>query len=110
MKIIHSYTLLLTIMVTLSGCGLIYTHKTVPLDMDHSQTPACVTENGGRLKHGEKNIKHIKYQYYLDIRLFSNAIGDIAEQEGIETLYYADLETFSILGIWNQYTVHVYGK
>jgi len=40
----------------------------------------------------------------------SNAIGDIARKNGINTLYYADLETLSVLTIWRQYTVHVYGQ
>ena len=40
----------------------------------------------------------------------SNGIGDIARKNGLEAIYFADLETFSILGIWSQYRVHVYGK
>ena len=40
----------------------------------------------------------------------SAAIGDIAKKNGMTELYFADVETFSILHIWNQYTVHVYGK
>jgi len=46
----------------------------------------------------------------VDVLSDSNAIGDIAKQNGIETVYFADLETMSILIIWNQYTVHVYGQ
>jgi hypothetical protein len=38
------------------------------------------------------------------------AIGDIAKKNGIQELYFADLETLRVLGIWNQYWVHVYGK
>lgn len=29
---------------------------------------------------------------------------------GIETVHYADLETLSVLGVWNQRWVHVYGE
>ena len=47
--------------------------------------------------------------YYCKRELFGKLVA-IAKENGIETIYYADLETLSILGIWNQYTVHVYGK
>ncbi len=94
----------------LSGCGLIYTHKTVPLDVNLSQTPAAKIRDKCILRRGHANIKHIKYQYYMDVRWDSNAIGDIAKANGLTTVYYADIETFSILGVWNQYTVHVYGN
>ena len=66
-----------------------------------SQTPV----NGNN---GQGDIKHISY--YVDVMWDSNAIGDIAKKHGIETIYYADIETLSVLTIWNQYTVHVYGK
>ena len=81
--------------------GRIYTHKVEPLHSNFSETL-------NQRIHGDSDIKHL--EYYVDIRWSSNAIGDIAKENGIETIYYADLETLSILGIWNQYTVHVYGK
>jgi hypothetical protein len=46
----------------------------------------------------------------IDVMWSSNAIGDIAKKNGIETIYFADLEVRRILYIWNQYTVHIYGK
>ncbi len=88
----------------LAGCaprGLLYTHIKTPLDTNMSQTPA-----DGKSLHGD--LKHI--HFYVDVLSDSNAIGDIAKQNGIETVYFADLETTSILIIWNQYTVHVYGQ
>jgi hypothetical protein len=95
------------VFVLVSACvhdptmGFIYTHKTSPLDLDLSQTPMAE-------KQCESDIKH--FHYYVDIKWDTNAIGDIARKNGIETLYFADMETLSILGIWKQHTVHVYGK
>ena len=88
----------------LAGCtprGLLYTHIKTPLDTNMTQTPA-----DGKSLHGD--LKHI--HFFVDVLYDSSAIGDIAKQNGIETVYFADLETRSILIIWNQYTVHVYGK
>lgn len=87
-----------------AGCaprGLLYTHIKTPLDTNMSQTPA-----DGKSIHGD--LKHI--HFYVDILSDSSGIGDIAKQNGIEKVYFADLEKLSILSIWNQYTVHVYGK
>ena len=82
--------------------GTIYSHTTRPLDLNFSKTP----KGGGRGEEGD--IKH--FYYYVHVLWDTNAIGDIAKQNGIETIYYADIETLKVLGYWNQYTVHIYGK
>ncbi len=88
-----------------SGCtsGLIYTHTVQPLTTNFDRTPVMEDSDG---RNGD--IKNIRY--YVEAYWDSNAIGDIARSEGIETVYYADLEILSVLGIWRQYTVHIYGK
>lgn len=88
----------------LSSCaptGIVYTHIKEPLDTNMSRTPAVGKDAKGDLKH---------ISFYVDVMWDSAAIGDIAKENGLETVYFADLETFSILRIWNQYKVHVYGK
>ena len=40
----------------------------------------------------------------------TNGIGEIGKENGLEEVYYADLETLSVLGIWTQRWVHVYGR
>ncbi len=100
-RICYIVPFLMILVVT--GCGMIYTHITVPVDINVSETPR------GLANSGEGDIKHIHYSY-VDVRWDSNAIGDIARQNELETIYFADIETLSILGIWNQYTVHVYGE
>jgi len=104
MKRLCFYLFILAGILFLAGCtprGLLYTHIKTPLDTNMSQTPT-----DGKNIHGD--VKHI--HFYVDIPWDSNGIGDIAKQNGLETVYFADLETRSILGVWNQYTVHVYGK
>ena len=104
MKRLCFYLFIVAGILVLAGCaprGLLYTHIRTPLDINMFQTPA-----DGKNVHGD--LKHIPF--YVDILWDSNAIGDIAKQNGIETVYYADLETLRILIFWNQYTVHVYGK
>ncbi len=108
MKGIRFYIAILLIALALTACmhplprGIIYTHITTPLDINADKTPI------GPAASADGNIKHI--HYYMDIKWHSNAIGDIAKQSGLNEIYFADIETLSILGLWNQYTVHVYGK
>ena len=96
-----------------SACvpGRIYTHIHGPLSTNFHETPVYSPTQKGR----ESDVKHlsiplIKIDLSLDLMWNSNAIGDIARLQGIEEIYYADLERLSILGIWNQYTVHVDGR
>ena len=90
----------------LTGCvtGLIYEDIVEPLTTNFHDTPSGIGRAGG----AEGDVKHIRYQ--VEVAWDSNAIGDIAKRSGIGTIYYADLETLSVLGIWNQEIVHVYGK
>ena len=87
----------------LSGCiGGFYTHITEPLDVNLNNTPVFA---GRGAKGDTKRIR-----YWVDIEWDSNAIGDIMKKFGLSKVYYADLETLSVLGIWTQKFVIVYGK
>ena len=87
-----------------SGCGvgIIYTHTRQPLSVDAHRTPVVQSEKTG-------DIKHVQLPY-VGVAWDSAAYGDIARKNGINELYFADLETLRILTIWNRYTVHLYGK
>jgi len=91
--------------LSLTSCssGYIYTHVTRPLDINYSCTPTPLDKVVGK-----GDVKH--FRYYIEIDWDSNAIGDIARKHGIETLYYADLETISVLRVWRQKYVHLYGR
>jgi hypothetical protein len=103
-KRFYKYLFIFSAFILLAGCtpyGILYTHTKMPLDTNMSQTPVSGSN-------GQSDIKHIRF--YVDVMWDSNAIGDIAKKHGIEEIYYADIERLSVLGIWNQYTVYVYGK
>ena len=91
----------LVIVLSLTGCGYIYTHTIEPLDVNLDRTPFVVDSEEGDIKH---------FHYYVDVVWDSNAIGDIAKREEIETVYFVDLEVLKVFGFWKQYTVHIYGK
>jgi hypothetical protein len=104
MKINTFLFAVLGLVLLFSGCarGLIYTHTVRPLDINHHQTPVIQKSEQG-------DIKHIQY-HFVSFTWDSNAIGDIARENGLEMVYYADLEVLSVFGIWRQFIVHVYGK
>ncbi len=107
MKKYFPYLGILVMILAISGCGHItpsgylFTRVITPLDKNFSRTPSGI-------KRGKSSIKH--FHYYVDVKWDSNAIGEIAKRNGFETIYFADIEILSILGYWNQYTVHVYGE
>lgn len=96
----------------LMGCGtgplvgLIYTKVKMPLSRDL---------NASLLKENEGTGKVIKIKepisgYGIYAELNSNAIGEIAKKHGIGTVYFADQERFSVLGIWTTTKVIIYGE
>ena len=87
--------------------GLVYTHVKLPLTRDLHATPVPSTPPRS------KQVIEIKEPVTglgLYARVNSNAIGDIARQNGIDRLYFADQEVFSILGIWKTHRVILYGE
>lgn len=88
----------------LTGCGMgaIYTHTVRPLTPDMHGTPVGSVESTGNIKHLSISVVSLAWD--------SNAIGDLAKKKGLSEVYFADIETLSILGFWSQYTVHVYGR
>jgi hypothetical protein len=85
-----------------SGClhGQIYTNVTEPLTTHFRDTP--VVTNG----YEKGDVKQLRYSYFHLI-WDDNAIGSLAKRAGFEKVYYADLQTISILGIWTQYRARV---
>jgi hypothetical protein len=87
--------------------GLIYTNIRLPLteDLDHTPVP--------QFDPGSARILEIKEPFTglgIYARVHSNAIGDIARENGMQTLYFADQEIFSILGVWKTHRTLLYGK
>jgi len=89
--------------------GILYTHTIEPLTTNFTRAPVQKDATG----RADGDVHHIHVpltRVDLDVIWNSNALGDVAQRNGLSEIYYADLETFSILTIWNQYTAHVYGK
>jgi hypothetical protein len=104
MRTLTLITMAVVIALVLAGCtaGIIYTHTVKPLTLNHLATPATGTE-------GEGKIKHIQLPY-VGIMWGDTALGDVAKEKGLQEIYYADMEFLSVLTIWQQSTVHLYGK
>jgi hypothetical protein len=106
MKRVKYLLFALAINLVAAGCsvGILYTHTWQPLTLDTHTTKVASTS-------GEGDIKHLVLFYpQLSAAWDDASIGDIAKEKGLNELYFADLEYFSVLHIWNQYRVHVYGK
>lgn len=89
-----------------SGCaapnGTIFTRTITPLTTDLHGAPV-VQESG------QGDVKQIDYSY-VRVQWSANGLGEIAKANGFTEIYYADLETLSVLGVWTQQWAHVYGK
>ena len=98
----------------------LYTHTRQPLTLDMNRTSVVSASGQGDIKHIELiwaglawNSAALGGPLELDwagVSWDSAGIGDIARKQGLKEMYFADLEIFSILNIWNQNTVHVYGQ
>ncbi len=108
MKDFWIYITCLMLLSLCSGCvtaGLLYTHVTRPLDSNMSVTVSGVGEATG-------SVKHVKLPVLgqVDLLWDSAAVGEIAKENGLKKVYYADLEELRVLWVWNKYTVHLYGE
>jgi hypothetical protein len=62
---------------------------------------------------GSKHTIEIKEPFTgfgMYARVNSNALGDIARQNGMTQLYFADQEVFSILGVYKTHRVILHGE
>jgi len=86
--------------------GYLYTNTRVPYSIDLNNTP--VSELNGQSS--VLRIKEPLTSLGLYTELSSNAIGDIARKNGMQKVYFADLETFSLFSIWRTQTLVIYGE
>jgi hypothetical protein len=94
----------LLVAVLLGGCiaqGAIYSHTTRPLMTNFDATP--VADSGSR-----SDVKTVAF--YVDVKWGDGGIGAIAREKGIAEIYYADIETITVLRYWKQEFVRVYGR
>ncbi len=107
------HLVLILSLIGLMGCGVImpkgyiYTNIKLPLTKDLHQTPVPTPKPpSGRVLEVKEPFSGIGFY----ARVNSNAIGDIAKKNGMETLYFADQEIFSILGVWTTTRTILYGE
>lgn len=81
--------------------GAVFTHVVVPLDVNFDRT--VVHDDSAR-----DDTK--RFQYRVRIEWGDQAIGEIARKHGLHTVHYADLEVLSVLGVWTQRWVRIYGE
>ena len=97
------------LIASLGSTGCIYNHTVMPLDVNLNETPVYQ----GRKSDDSWNtlrIPLIVVPGYVQFDWGSSGIADAAHAQGMSEIYYADLETLSVLGIWTQRWAIVYGK
>jgi hypothetical protein len=107
----HFFVVLLILCIFYApGCaplsGAIYTHVQTPYTENLHNSPFIESP----ANHYVIKIKEPISGLGLYTEFDSNAIGDIARKNGLACIHFADLETFSLLGVWTQANIIVYGQ
>ena len=98
MKIPSLLAILTALYLLGGGC----VHTVEPLTTNFDKTPSGI-------KTAANDTRRIQYNG-LSIDWHTSGIGHTGKKHGFNEVYYADLETLSILGIWTQKWVHIYGR
>lgn len=87
-----------------SGCttGVVFTRTVLPLDVNLDRTDVHQVS-------ARNSSKRLQYRG-IRVEWGDSAIGEIAREHGIHSVRYADAETLSVLGIWTQRWVRIYGE
>jgi hypothetical protein len=125
-----SVTALLAALVLVSGCarfpaggnannyrspvipppGFLFSQVAAPLDIYHEGSPT-IRSDGSGLKRGELKTSYLRVPFFwLDFAWGEADVAQAARQGRIETVHYADYEHFSVLGIYAEYRLRVYGE
>jgi hypothetical protein len=101
------------VLLGLSACGmvkpmgLVYTNIRLPLTTNLENTPVSKGDPpAGRVL----EIREPFSGFGVYAKVDDNAVGDIASKHGMQVLFFADKQVFSILGIWSTNKTILYGK
>ncbi len=119
MKRMYLLFAVLALGLTLMGCtralvfnnGL-FAHTTEPLTFNKNPTEimTCESEARGRINQFQNPVSG-PIVVPISIRLGKNGLADVAKEHGINTIYYADIEHWSVFfGLWSSDIVHIYGR
>ncbi len=93
------------VMITLLLSGCLYVHTFQPLTQDMHRTPVSTYEKTGTIRLITWPMNRAPL-----VAWGNAAVGAVAKEQGMREVFFADLEIFSVMRIWNEYTVHVYGR
>jgi len=98
-----------------TGClsGAVYHHTTEPLDVNFNETPSVLGDARGEARGDSWKsvvIPLVGLAGQIQFDWGDMSVARAIEQTGFQTVHYADLETRSILGLWTQRWLHVYGE
>jgi len=85
--------------------GLLYTDVHAPLKIEMNETKLGA-------KHGEAKVRYLSLWFLfplLDGAWGDAAIAQAASNGDIKTVRHADYELLNVLGVYNEFTVYVYG-
>ena len=85
--------------------GIVFTLQSAPLDTNFEATPVGT-------RRGKAVVRHLENPFFVRLPLLTWADTSVAEAMAngdIETAYYADYQLLSVLGIYVQLTVEVWG-
>ena len=87
----------------LRGTGFLFTHVREPLmkNLHLTHVPNGNRSQGTMMEVAVSGVR---------VNWSDNSIGSIAKAAGLKTLYYADIQRTSVLGIWRSQTVYLYGE
>ena len=102
------FVVLSLLLLLLPGCvgnGLLYTRVTEPATLNFDKTPV-----------GSKRVLIQSYRlqepvtgYGVSTEWEADPVKTAARQAGVTNLFFADMQTLSILGVYRQRTLIVYG-
>ncbi len=112
MKTISRKIVVLSLFLILAGCANgvlfnsgLYSHIVQPLTINPNPT-----EIRDSMKQARGYIDQFQYSV-ISIRVGKNGLGQVAKEHGLETVYYADMETWSAaFGLWQRSVVRIYGR
>ncbi len=101
----HNKALAVLSTLCLAGCAptsFLFTLTTRPLDID-------LNESDFSDETARAFVWTFQYSY-LALRFGGNGIAQIAKEKGFTRVHYADIQTLSVLGVWTQQWVRIYGE
>jgi hypothetical protein len=112
MKTISRKIAVLLLSLILAGCANgvlfksgLYSHIVQPLTINPNPT-----EVRDSMKQARGYTNQFQYEV-VSIRVGKNGLGQVAKEHGLETVYFADLETWSaVFGLWQMSVVRIYGR